>query len=108
MSRQKRTYPRIEWITRTGDKAAVARALQGMAANGKVHIPKTEWGDRLVEQLVAFPAGKHDDAVDVLALFALAIQTANPAILVDNTVLDRQTDAWGRFVQSGEDNWRVT
>ena len=108
MGRQKRVYPRIEWITRTGDKASVARALQGMAANGKVHIPRTEWGDRLVEQLVAFPAGKHDDAVDVLALFALAIQTANPAILVDNTVLDRQTDAWGRFVQSGEDNWRVT
>lgn len=106
-SRRKRVYPRIEWITRAGDKASVARALQGMAANGKVHIPKTEWGDRLVEQLVAFPAGKHDDAVDVMALFALAIQTANPAILLDNTVNNRETDAWGRYKQSGEENWRT-
>ena len=78
-----------------------------MAANGKVHIPKTEWGDRLVEQLVAFPAGKHDDAVDVLALLALAIQTVNPAILVDNTVVDKDTDAWGRFKRSGGDSWRI-
>jgi predicted phage terminase large subunit-like protein len=105
--KQRRVYPRIEWITRTGDKAAIARALQGMAANGKVHIPKTEWGDRLIEQLVAFPAGKHDDAVDVLALFALAVQTANPAILVDISTNSNHTDAWGRFKRSGSDSWRI-
>jgi len=105
--KQRRVYPRIEWITRKGDKAAIARALQGMAANGKVHIPRTEWGDRLIEQLVAFPAGKHDDAVDVLALFALAVQTANPSILVDISTKSNDTDAWGRFKRSGSDSWRI-
>ena len=78
-----------------------------MAANGKVHIPRTEWGDRLIEQLVAFPAGKHDDAVDVLALFALAVQTANPSILVDISTKSNDTDAWGRFKRSGSDSWRI-
>jgi len=72
-SRERRIYARFEWITRTGDKPSMARAIQARAAQGKVHIPNTPWGDRLLEQLVSFPAGKHDDAVDVLALMGMAL-----------------------------------
>lgn len=105
MSRQKRVYPRLEWIVRTGDKPAMARALQGMAAAGKVHIPNTEWGGRLLDQLVAFPAGKHDDAVDVLALFAMAIQSAHPAI-IDKVPDEPARDLWGRLRDDG-DSWKT-
>lgn len=72
-SRERRVYCNFEWITRTNDKPSMARAIQARAAQGKVHIPNTPWGDRLLEQLVAFPAGKNDDAVDVLALMGLAL-----------------------------------
>ena len=47
---------------------------------GKVHIPNTPWGDRLIEQLTAFPAGKHDDAVDVMALIGLALDGIVPGV----------------------------
>lgn len=105
MSKQKRVYPRCEWITRTGDKAAMARAFQGMAAAGKVHIPRCDWGDRLLNQLVAFPAGTFDDAVDVMALFGMAIQMAHPAIM--NVKQEtRETDAWGRY-KSGGESWKT-
>lgn len=107
MSRQKRVYPRLEWITRNADKPSMARALQGMAAQGKVHIPYTDWGNRLLEQLVAFPAGKHDDAVDVLSLFAMAIQSAHPAIL-NKPPEEPRRDAWGRRTEGENNSWKTT
>jgi predicted phage terminase large subunit-like protein len=108
LSKKERIYPRLEWLTRTGDKVAMARALQGMAASGKVHIPRCAWGDGIIEQLVAFPAGKHDDAVDVLALFCMAMQQAHPAILnIEPTEGPKKTDMWGRYSDEEEDSWRV-
>jgi len=83
----------------------MARALQGMASMGKVHIPNCEWGDRLVEQLVSFPAGKHDDAVDALGLFAMAIESAHPAI-ERSTPSKKDLDLWGNHRQSG-DSWKT-
>jgi predicted phage terminase large subunit-like protein len=104
-SRQRKIYPRLEWITRSGDKASMARAFQGMASAGMVHIPLCDWGDRLIEQLCKFPAGKHDDAVDVCALIAMAIQEAHPAIISTNTTLKPQRDTWGR--PKSNNSWRT-
>lgn len=79
--KKRRIWPRFEWINRSGDKKAMARAFQGMASMGMIHIPKCEWGDRLIEQLVSFDTGKYDDAVDVCALIGMAINMAHEAIL---------------------------
>lgn len=106
-SRQRRIYPRIEWINRTKDKKAMARAFQGMASMGLVHIPRTEWGDRLIDQLVAFDSGKYDDAVDNCALIGLAIDMAHPAILASQEELDDESlDCWGRPKQDNG-SWKV-
>lgn len=80
-AKKRKIYPRWEWITRTGDKVAMARAFQGMASMGMIHIPLCDWGERLIGQLVAFPAGKDDHSVDVCALMATAIQEAHPALV---------------------------
>jgi predicted phage terminase large subunit-like protein len=108
LSKKLNCYPRLEWLIRSGDKVAMARAFQGLAASGKVHIPRCGWGDRLIEQIVAFPAGKHDDGVDVLALFGMAIQQAHPAILhTKPSDAPRSTDAFGRMRRDDEDSWRT-
>ncbi len=74
-----KTYYRLEWITTRVDKAANARAFQALAAQGKVFIPNTTWGDTLISQLCSFPAGKYDDKVDVCGLFGrLLDQTYSP------------------------------
>ena len=40
-----------------------------MAASGKVYLPRhLEWSDSLMNELLTFPAGKHDDQVDALSL----------------------------------------
>lgn len=70
-----------EWITRSKDKASCARSLQGMAALGKVRIVDTSYGRELLTQLLKFPAGQHDDKVDMAVNFAMAIDQAHPSII---------------------------
>ena len=81
LQRKANVYYRKEWIASVADKVTRARALQGMAASGKIHIPVGEVGDQILDQLLRFPTGAHDDKVDVLSLFCLALESAHPAIL---------------------------
>lgn len=105
-SRQRKIYPRLEWITRSGDKASIARSFQGMAAAGMVHVPHTDWGDRLINQLCTFPSGKYDDAVDVCALMGMVIQDAHPAIIGSKDKEAPTKDMWGRN-KTGGSSWRT-
>jgi predicted phage terminase large subunit-like protein len=52
-----------------GDKATRARSIQGhMALKGLWYPPGAPWLPALFAELMAFPAGKHDDQVDFLGL----------------------------------------
>lgn len=98
-------YPHIEWITRTGDKVAMSRVFQGLCSQGKVYIPNTEWGDRLINQLTKFPNAKNDDAVDVCTLFGLALDSiigATRPPLESERVRDYYEDD-----DEGLDNWKT-
>lgn len=49
------------------DKVANVTSFQALAAMGMIHMPRShpkQIGTRLVEQLLAFPTGEHDDGVD--------------------------------------------
>lgn len=73
---------RIEPISPHGqDKATKAQAAQGLAAMGQIWIPEGPEGDVIVEQYVKFPAGAHDEEVDMLAIMGRAIAMAHPAIV---------------------------
>lgn len=77
-------YFRLEWINSTTNKTANARSFQALASQGKVHIPNTPWGEDLITQLLKFPAGKHDDKVDVCGLFGrLLDQTFGPREIIE-------------------------
>lgn len=101
---KERKYFRQEWITRTGNKTAMARGFQGLAASGKVFIPHGTMGDRVISQLCEFPAAKYDDAVDVCALIGLALSDQHEAIAPPARAAAK-VDAWGR--RKGGDSWRV-
>ena len=103
------TFTRLEWITRTRDKASTARALQARMAMGKVYLPDNEHGHRLLAQMLAFPAGIHDDAVDQAALMALALDQAHPATTATVTPLHKP-DRWERVFEDDnedEDSWKT-
>ena len=72
---EREAYCRIEWMPSITDKPTRARPIQAMASMGKVFLPKKAiWKDRLIAQLLRFPAAKHDDAVDVLSLIGRGME----------------------------------
>lgn len=102
---QDKCWFRLEWLTSNKDKAANARAFQGLASQGKVWIPMTPWGDALIDQLVAFPAGKYDDKVDVCGLFGRILhQTFAPSMIQSEQ--SRSMDAYG-FDDDDEETWKT-
>lgn len=80
--RERKKFCRLEWLPRPHDKPTMARPLQAMASAGQVKLPDNEYGHRLLNQLLNFPAGKLDDAVDMAALMALAIDQAHSGVVV--------------------------
>lgn len=75
--RARNTFCRLEWLTRTVDKTASARGFQGRAEMKMVHF--REGSGAVIDQLIAFPAGKHDDKVDVCTLLGMALAEVHPA-----------------------------
>jgi predicted phage terminase large subunit-like protein len=66
---------RMEWLPSIHDKPTRARNFQALASMGKVLWPKqATWKADVLGQLLRFPAGKHDDAVDVCGLLGRGLQ----------------------------------
>jgi predicted phage terminase large subunit-like protein len=72
---QRNAFCRIEWLASVADKATRARSIQGMASMGKVFFPKNSaWKGDVLGQMIRFPAGKHDDSVDVMSLIGRGLE----------------------------------
>lgn len=70
----------IELLPTMGDKIARVASFRARAQLGMVHIPRgVKWADELIEQLCAFPAGRHDDKVDVCGLIGRGIDQMRAA-----------------------------
>lgn len=57
------------------DKVARANLVTGLCEAGRVNVPPTWWGDDLLDELVRFPAGMHDDQVDALVYALMRLST---------------------------------
>lgn len=100
-SRERGVYCRWEWLPSVSDKPTRARSFQAFAASGRVHF---ERGADLSEFLV-FPAGKHDDEVDVASLIGRAIDQAHPAIVREQVEVKRRS-RWDRDEEEVT-NWKT-
>ena len=100
------TRCRMEWLPSIHDKATRARAFQSRAAMGEVSLLDDERGERVLKQLLAFPAGKHDDAVDVCSMMGLALDMAHPAIVPLATPKPQAFSDYRAKAPAG-DSWRV-
>ncbi len=101
---ERKGYCRLEWLVRGHDKATMARPLQAMAAAGKIQIADTEYGHHVLTQLLQFPAGKLDDAVDMAALIGMAIAEAHPALKA-TAAQTMPVDGYSR--RNDTDSWKV-
>jgi predicted phage terminase large subunit-like protein len=50
------------------DKIARLNAVADMFSAGQVWFPETRWAQEVVEEILAFPNGEHDDCVDACTL----------------------------------------
>jgi hypothetical protein len=88
MALERGVFCRHEWLPSIQDKPTRARGLQARASEGKVHIMQgliiddEDIGDMILDQLIRFPAGANDDAVDALGIIGRALDQAHPAITV--------------------------
>ena len=72
--RDARTYTVIESLPSLMDKAVKLQAFHAMATAHAIHFPvKRKWAERVIEQLVKFPAGRWDDAADVCGLIGRGV-----------------------------------
>ena len=67
-------------FTSAADKSVRAQSIRGRLSMGRVWLPRNApWLKHVVTQLLAFPVGKNDDAVDVLSLFGRLLDQMQPA-----------------------------
>ncbi len=72
---EREAYCRLEWLPSISSKEIRARPFQALVSSGRVHLPKNApWKDDLLDQLVKFPTGRHDDGVDVCSLFGRGLK----------------------------------
>jgi predicted phage terminase large subunit-like protein len=56
------------------DKIARMNSVSDMYTNGQVWFPETAWATEVVEEILAFPSGEHDDDVDTMTLALIRIR----------------------------------
>jgi predicted phage terminase large subunit-like protein len=104
---ERKTWQSIEWVASIHDKPTRARAFQALAANGKVAFPNTPWANDVLDQLIRFPAGKHDDAVDCCSLIGRAVAEAWPSVIIPVVKPGNPNDAYSRNRKSSGESWRT-
>lgn len=67
--RERKTYVAHALLPTRGDKAIRAQSIRGRMPLDGLHVPiNASWYPAFKSELLAFPAGKHDDCVDALGL----------------------------------------
>lgn len=70
--RRRQAYAARHLLPSIADKLARAQGFLGRVSAGTVHVREGAWGDALIDQLTAFPAGRYDDKVDCCSLIGRA------------------------------------
>lgn len=104
--RQANVFVTTEQLPSIKSKALKLASLQARVSNHTVYFPlpeKRPWVRRVIQQLVDFPAARHDDAADVMGLFGRGIDSMiQPFVPSENVkkVLEPFTAAWLEYEES--------
>jgi predicted phage terminase large subunit-like protein len=107
-SRELRIYADFQWLASISDKPTRARAFQARWAMGKVYLPEgVDWAARLLRQLARFPAGAHDDGVDVCSLIGRALDDIYAPVIPVTVTRQRKEYVSADDFNDSEDSWKV-
>lgn len=87
---------RLEWLPSIHDKEIRARAIQALASIKTIMLPKsfTSWRAEIEKQLLQFPSGKYDDAVDVFSLIGRGLEFIQPARVKRPQLVSADSGGW--------------
>jgi predicted phage terminase large subunit-like protein len=105
---ERRTYFSRQQFVSVRDKATRAQSIRARMAMGKVYFPRNApWTTDLVSELLSFPAGKHDDQCDALALLGRLLDDMVAGSRP--TAPKKPTDRWARTFGNTDDHdsWKV-
>lgn len=78
--RRNNAFVSVESLSSILDKGAKLQGFHARYTARTVHFPQNAWGDRVIDQLVKFPAGRWDDAADVCGLIGRGLDMMVDAI----------------------------
>ncbi len=87
---------RIEWLPSIQDKEIRARAIQALSSIKAIMFPKVgaSWKPEIEKQLLQFPSGKYDDAVDVFSLLGRGMEHIVPARIKRQAKMQDDSMGW--------------
>ncbi len=86
---------RIEWLSSIADKEIRARSIQALASIKAIMLPKhSSWRPDVERQLLQFPSGKYDDAVDVFSLIGRGLEHTKPAKKPRLSIVEHEPMGW--------------
>lgn len=86
---------RMEWLASINDKVVRARAIQAYVSVKTCSWPKqSQWRAEVEKQLLQFPAGKYDDAVDVFSLVGRGLEHVAPAPIRRPVAVETESAGW--------------
>jgi predicted phage terminase large subunit-like protein len=93
---ERKAFCRLEWLPSIHDKEIRARAIQAFASIKAIMLPKhgASWRADVEKQLLQFPAGKYDDAVDVFGLIGRGLEHVQPARRPRPRLVDDAPAGW--------------
>ena len=105
--RESNTFVTLETFPSIQNKAIRLESFHARWCAGSIYLPtKRPWAQRLIDQLVSFPAGRYDDMCDTVGLFGRMIDQMFDAEL---PVVDRKpdlvpfTEKWLTFKDDSEE-----
>ena len=77
------------------DKEIRARSIQALASIKAIMLPKrSDWHQDVKKQLLQFPSGKYDDAVDVFSLIGRGLEHIRPARRPRPVLVEQDASGW--------------
>ena len=107
--KEERVYCRREQVASAADKPTRGRSIQARSSMGKVYLPeKAPWVNDFTQELLMFPAGKHDDQVDAFGLIGRMIDELIPAAKPKLPDATKNTSGYRTMKDRGRgDEWQT-
>lgn len=104
--RDRRAYVVREAFPTRGDKAVRAQSMRGQMAQHGLYVPTdAPWFADFIAELLSFPAGKHDDQVDMIGLIGQLLDQMMAGQKPKDTK-PQIRDRWDRVEESSAD-WKT-